>query len=119
MSANQAEHAAAVAATLRTNLGLARDGDTYPGGAWAYLARAVGYGDVEWLTHDVETALYGIDYARRAGRLSGTHALALRPIIANDWDLCELIGQVVAHCTVAGQVPAFLIRYLDKPTETH
>lgn len=94
-------------AVIRTNLGLKCSRSKVRGGAWNMLAMLASYGDVEWMPRSVVTAMYGIDYARRTGRLPGTANIAIRDL--TDWQLCELVAEVATACSVSGEVPRFLI----------
>lgn len=94
--------------TIRTNLGLKCSRSKVRGGAWNMLAMLAGYGDVEWMPRSVVTAMYGIDYARRTGRLPGTANIAIREL--SDWQLCELVAEVAVACKVPGEAPQFLIK---------
>lgn len=94
-------------AMIRANLGLKCSRSKVLGGAWNTLAILAGYGDVGWMPPPVVTAMYGIDYARRTGRLPGTANIAIRDL--TDWQLCELVAEVATACSVSGEVPRFLI----------
>lgn len=102
-------------ALIRANLGLRSPQTRLPHGdtAWNALARLVGYGDVEWLPDTVATAMYGIDWARRTGRLPTPTAQAIRAL--SDWQLCALVAEVAVACPAIGVVPRFLITRYPPP----
>lgn len=100
------------AATLRTALGLKCSRSKVPGGAWAYLARHLQYGGVDWMTRGVERAIWGIDHAVTTGRLDHRAVDAIRAL--NDWHLCALVADVADNCRVQGEVSTYLARrYAD------
>ena len=92
-----------LAAELRAELDITGPRTKLRFGAWNILAVRVND-----LPHQVATALYGIDYARRTGRLPGTTNLKLRDL--SDWQWCNLLAEVATACKVQGEVPAYLNR---------
>lgn len=101
-----ADTAKTITASLRQEFGLKCSRSKYRyGSVWNALAIAVNAG---WVSNEVRTAMYGIDWARSTGRLPAEAEMAIRAM--NDWQMCELIGNVAANCLVSGAVPRFLIQ---------
>lgn len=96
--------AKALAANLRDELGITGPRTKLRFGAWNLFATSV----EDW-PDKVQTALYGIDYARRTGRLPGATNVRLRHL--SDWQMCNLIADVATSCQVIGEVPAYLNRH--------
>lgn len=93
-----------ITAVLLAEFGFTRPSDRSAHGVWNTLAVHI---DAEWVPEEVRTAMYGIDWARRTGRLPATVEYALRDL--SDWHWCHLIGETAANCDVQGEVPAYLI----------
>lgn len=96
--------AKAITDSLRAEFGLKCSRSKHRFGVWNTLAVAIGS---DWVSDEVRTAMYGIDWARRTGRLPVEAETAIRDM--TDWQLCELIGEVGANCRTQGDVPRFLI----------
>lgn len=105
--------AKALAAQLRADMGITGSRSKVPGGAYAKIARLIGYGDMGW-PHAVTVAMLGIAHATLTGRLDHTITDQIRGL--SDWQMCTLVADVAANCNVQGEVSSYLIqRYAPKP----
>jgi hypothetical protein len=96
------------ATAIRTALGLKCSRSKVPGGAWGVLERAVRYGDTDWMTRQMEQAVWGIDHSVSTGRLDHRAVDAIRAM--SDWTLCGLIAEIADSCRVQGEVSTYLAR---------
>lgn len=105
--------AAAIAQQLRKDLGITSprhkarvNGKVAYIGAWGIIAlRCVPASASPWPA-EVTTAMYGLDWAHRTGRLNWWVDRHIQKL--SDWKLCELIADIAVACTVMGEVPEYL-----------
>ena len=96
------------ATNIRTAMGLKCSRSKVRGGGWAFLVRHLQYGDVEWMTREIQQALWGIDHAVSTGRLDHRAVDAIRAL--TDWHLAGLIADIADNCRVQGEVSTYLAR---------
>lgn len=106
-------HAKALAAQLRADLGITGPrSKVRHGSAWNVIAIRCVYPDSPW-PYEVTTAMYGIDWARRSGRIDCWVEEYLRGL--SDWQWCSLIADVAVSCRVSGEVPEYFVRRFPQP----
>lgn len=98
-----------LAAWIRKRIGMTGPRKKLPLGAYGTVA-VLCTGD-DW-PYSVMVAMYGIQDARRSGRLPGVVMGKLDAL--TNWRWCSLIADVATECKVSGEVPRYLIdRFVD------
>lgn len=105
--------AKALAAKLRELLGIRGPRSRcYGGRATAYTVLKMRAYDEE-IPWPVKTALFGLDWSLRSGRVDFWVERYLKGL--SDWQWCNFIADVATNCMVMGDVPYYLAKRFPRP----